>query len=355
MASPQNTEVNEMKTTTTRRTVCGLIAATMLVAWRALPLTIETVPVGNAGNLGEISGTRDPALEDVCGAVDYEYSIGKYEITAGQYTEFLNAVAVTDTYELYHTNMDTGTDSHGCNIKRSGTSGSYSYSVAGDWADRPVNYVSWGDAARFANWMHNGQPTGSQNATTTEDGTYFLDGATSGIALTDVDRRAVWVWAIPTEDEWYKAAYYDPSLNGGTGGYWDYPTRSDAVPSNDLVEPDPGNNATFSDGSYTIDGPYYRTEVGEHENSDSAYGTFDQGGNTDEWAETITRSEYAVKRGGGYALSEFNLRANARTEFRLESNHPGVGFRLALNPNPVPEPTSAVLFLLIGLLALVRL
>ena len=33
---------------------------------------------------------------------------------------------------------------------------------AADWANRPVNYVNFWDAARFANWLHNGQPVGPQ-------------------------------------------------------------------------------------------------------------------------------------------------------------------------------------------------
>ena len=45
----------------------------------------------------------------------------------------------------------------------------YTYTVAPDWASRPVNEVGWGDAARFADWLHNGQPTGMQDLTTTED------------------------------------------------------------------------------------------------------------------------------------------------------------------------------------------
>jgi len=72
--------------------------------------------------------------------VDYVYQIGKYEVTNAQYIEFLNAVAETDTYGLYSTNM--------WSIERSGSSGSYTYTVAADRADRPVNHVSWGDAAR---------------------------------------------------------------------------------------------------------------------------------------------------------------------------------------------------------------
>jgi formylglycine-generating enzyme required for sulfatase activity len=36
-----------------------------------------------------------------------------------------------------------------------------------------------------------------------------------------------------------------------------------------------------------IGSPYYRMNVGEFENSDSPYGTFDQGGNIWEWNEAI--------------------------------------------------------------------
>ena len=99
----------------------------------------------------------------------YAYQIGKYEVTAGQYTEFLNAVADSDTYGLYSTLMGDILN-YGANIQRTGSSPNYSYSVAADWANRPVNYVSFWDAARFANWLHNGQPTGPQGPGTTEDG-----------------------------------------------------------------------------------------------------------------------------------------------------------------------------------------
>ena len=63
----------------------------------------------------------------------------------------------------------------GCNIQRTGSSGTYSYSVAPEWADRPVNFVYWGAAARFCNWLHNGQPTGPQDLTTTEVTTIDLN------------------------------------------------------------------------------------------------------------------------------------------------------------------------------------
>ncbi len=164
-------------------------------------VVIDTVTVGNPGNAGENSGESEPGgygPDRVCGAVDYVYRIGKFEVAAGQYTEFLNAVAVTDTYGLYHPWMDS--NPYGCQITQNGEDGGYAYdfsggtteapgSTAADWADRPVNYVSWGDAARFCNWLHNGQPTGAQDLTTTEDGSYYLNGAMSNAALLGVFAR----------------------------------------------------------------------------------------------------------------------------------------------------------------------
>jgi len=162
-------------------------------------LIIDTVIVGNPGNPDDIDHGA-PFGTPFFGGVGYTFNMGKFEITAGQYTEFLNAIATTDTYGLYNPNMGN-IQNFGANIQRSGSPGNYAYSVAADWANRPVNYVSWGDAARFANWLHNGQPTGAQNPSTTEDGSYFLNGATSNAALLGVTRKPNATWAIPTEDE----------------------------------------------------------------------------------------------------------------------------------------------------------
>ena len=88
----------------------------------ASAITIDTVPVGNVGN------PNDPADRESLttgvqnfGAVSYAYNIGKYEVTVGQYTAFLNAVAATDTYGLYNTSM--ATDLNIAGIARSGVSG----------------------------------------------------------------------------------------------------------------------------------------------------------------------------------------------------------------------------------------
>ena len=136
------------------------------------------------------------------GIVGYPYAIGKYLVTNSEYIEFLNAVAVTDTYALYNTGM---TNARG-GIIRSGSSGSYTYAVKTNYGNKPVNYVSWFDCARYCNWLHNGKPTGLQNNSTTEDGAYTLNGLITGDTVAKNDASAK--YHIPTENEWYKAAYY---------------------------------------------------------------------------------------------------------------------------------------------------
>jgi formylglycine-generating enzyme required for sulfatase activity len=342
------------------RAVGAAVVCVALVA-SAAAVNIETVPVGNPGNAGEGSGGGygGSGQDRVCGAVDYEYRIGKYEVTAGQYCEFLNAVAGVDTYDLYHPIM--WTQGTGCKIERfagSGTAGDpYQYRVAADYADRPVNYVNWGNTVRFANWLHNGQPTGAQDLSTTEDGAYYLNDAVSSAALEAVTREADWQWAVPSEDEWYKAAYH--KNDGVTGNYWDYPTGTDSQPSNDIITPDPGNNACFSDpypGGPSIGAPYYRTKIGEFENSISPYGTYDQGSNVMEFTESRPWGDACRGlRGGSMKELYFGLAAN----YRPDHLYPGLGkefnyagFRVV----QVPEPATLTLlaFGAVGLAALCR-
>jgi formylglycine-generating enzyme required for sulfatase activity len=157
--------------------------------------------------------------------------------------------------------------------------------------------------------------------------------------MSAIRREADCTYVVNSEDEWYKAAFH--KNDGDTDNYWLYQTACDTVPSNLLVNPDPGNNATFA-GCNTA--PYYHTEVGEHENSASSYGTFDQGGNVFEWIETNSGS--LAIRGGSYyyGTNWFGERYTTTTgEFGDR------GFRVAL----IPEPATLSL-LGIGGLAVLR-
>ena len=347
---PVESGVSDMRNAISAICVVAIVAVTGASATASVE--IDTVIVGDEGNTGEWSGESYGGYgpDRVCGAVDYDYEIGMYEVTAGQYGVFLNAAAGTDPYGLYNTSM--WLSSYGCKIERYDGSGTaenpYKYRVADDWANRPVNFVSWGDAARFANWMHNGQ------SLEIDKGSYDLKSATSDAGLLAVEREPDATWVIPTEDEWYKAAYYK---GGGTdAGYWDYPTSNDSAPSNDLVDPDDGNNATFNDSGYTIGADYYRTEAGAHELSQSPYAAFDQGGNVLEWNEAVVDDDseppvamYRGLRGGSFDDGFDELEASYRGRGNPTYEGGEVGFRLAR----VPEPSSAVL-LLLGLGAVIR-
>jgi sulfatase modifying factor 1 len=134
-------------------------------------VTIDMVTVGNPGNAADTTGY---------GAVNYEYQIGKYDVTIGQYTDFLNAVAKTNDRGLWNAEMSSDQRIRG--IAQSGSEGSFVYAVVGpngfkpagatSAANRPITFVSWFDAARFANWMANGKPTGAAGSTTTDNGAY---------------------------------------------------------------------------------------------------------------------------------------------------------------------------------------
>ena len=191
--------IRRMKTTAL---FLGFLSAVLLGAAHAA-ITIQTVTIGDPGN------PNDSTTGGLYGGVSYTYAIGTYEVTLLQYTAFLNAVGATDTNALYNPSM--GTDLNIAGISRSGASGSFAYSVIGD-GNRPVTYVSWFDAARFTNWLHNGQPTGLQTASTTENGAYALLGANSGLGFRKSLGAQYWV---PSESEWYKAAYYQPAAAKG--------------------------------------------------------------------------------------------------------------------------------------------
>src|SRR4051812_2897294 len=115
-------------------------ALSFLLAWAAscAAITIETVPVGNPGNVAESRWRDGWGFVQTVGSVDHDYRIGKYEVTAGQYTAFLNAVAKADPNGLYSPDMvHIPPLGEGSNIMRTGSSPNYSYSIATDWANRP--------------------------------------------------------------------------------------------------------------------------------------------------------------------------------------------------------------------------
>ncbi len=321
----------------------------------AQPVNYELVPVGNPGNAADTTGY---------GAVAYEYQIGKYEVTIGQYAAFLNAVAKSDPYGLWASSMgpelDWSTGGHRTGIQREGVSGSFSYSTVGPFGNsygqstnnRPISFLTWFNSARFANWMANGKPSGPQGPSTTENGAYFINGAVDGITVpkntenpNTGNRPTFW---IPDENEWYKAAYFDPSTGEG-GTYWTYATQSNLTPGNVLGGA--VNQANFrrvnvysvSQQATTVSGQNYLSDVGSFTNSASFYGTFDQTGNVWENLDPDAYTEVNVFRGGCWQDNDGFLNAgNGLTKFGrgaavASSTGYAAGLRLAAL---VPEPST---------------
>ncbi len=310
--------------------------------------SLSFVTVGNPGNIADSAydsgsgANKSPGTG--AGAVAYTYQMGKYDVTLAQYTAFLNAVAKTDTYGLYNPEMGTEFPTFG--IAQIGISGNFSYSVTGTYSQGvncPIFDCSWGDAARFCNWLQNGQPTsGTEGIGTTETGSYALDGGTSTMALMAVARSSTANYVIPTENEWYKAAYYK---GGGTAsGYWLYATESNTPPSN-LLSATGTNNANYYTGVYT-DPTNELTPVGYFADSPGPYGTYDMNGDVDQWNELNFDNEnlYRGLRGGTWGNTSYYLASTDQGSYYPSGdfNDAGIGFRV-VSLATAPEPSTLAL------------
>ena len=287
-----------------------LAATSALITSASASITMDWVNVGNPGN------AADPATGSLYGAVAYAYQIGKHEVTNSQYGAFLNAKGASNSGAIYNSSM-TGTG-----ITQNGSSGSFNYSVTSGFENKPVVHVSWFDAARFANWMMNGQGGGDM-----ETGAYTLNGATSGIITANIGAQVY----LPSEDEWYKAAYY----SAANTSYSLYPNGQNTITTADA-------NYGGAVGS--------TTNVGTYSSDPSSYGTFDQGGNVWEWNDAVISGSSRGRRGGSFSGSEIDLLPSGQSDSGPTRENTFFGFRVA----SVPEPTSLLLTMLAGGVMLAR-
>jgi formylglycine-generating enzyme len=260
-------------------------------------INIDFVTIGNAGNVSDIVGSPSH-----CGAVSYNYRIGQYEVTNAQWNTFTTAAGAP-----------TGTDGY-----NSGSA--YDTSAHFTGAQQPTNDVSWYEAAQFCNYLTSGDKS---------KGAYLFSGsnATPGTFLS-IDRTAAQatygtIYVIPTEDEWYKAAYYKPDGSG----YSLYANGTGIAP-------------LTSESCYGQSAPYPGPwDVGSSKQEQN--GTFDMMGNVNEWNEANTHF-----RGGSCGSDYLMLSSpHEHTDDPFFEGSAG-GLRIA----EIPEPATIILLTLGGLL-----
>ncbi len=250
------------------------------------------VNVGDKGNAPDVYGAG-------YGAVPYNYEIGEFAVTAGQY-ETVRA--------------DAGLDNRGSTDLSTG--------------DQPVNFVSWFEAARFTNWLTSGNPNlGAYDTSAAGWGSaaaYTGSGvARDSVAMSNLTNTYGKVYFLPSEDEWYKAAYYE---GGSTNaGYWMYPTGSNTVPTAVAGGVLPGT-VVYGQSDWSGGG---RPADVDNAGGRSAYDTMGQDGNVWEWNETLSGSRRLV-RGGSFSNNASYLPASYRHPGDPPTNeHRRVGFRVA--------------------------
>ncbi len=293
--------------------------------------------------VGSIGNAANPTTG--LGAVSTNFKISAYETTNTQYAAFLNTsdAGKSNANSIWVSQM--GSNSLG-GITRSGAPGSYTYSVKSGYANEPVTFVNWFSAARFINWYANGATA----ASSTETGSYTLNGQTSGNIPA---RNAGAQVFLPSVDEWTKAAFYDATDR--TYDLW--PTSGNTQP---VATVNPADKSTPNTAAYAATAADGMQVVGSYTNTVSTYGLWDMVGNVNELTDsssistqqigTVGDPTKVVRMGGSlltlstdigiYANSSYTGYTTANN-FVLGTTASGsLGFRVAAVA--VPEPGNMV-------------
>ena len=262
--------------------------------------TIDFVNIGNAGNAADTTGY---------GAVPYEYRVGTYEITQDAITK--------------------------------ATASGMSNVTARPWTgNQPAANITWYEAAAFVNFLNTNSGKTAAYDLTFSSGSWSMALWSSEQAWTaggtNLYRNKDAFYFLPSENEWYKAAYYNPA---GTN-YFLYPTGSDTAPTAVAS----GTNAGTAVYNNAASVPAIVASAGGL----SPYGTMGQGGYVWEWNESAldgtnsSSSENRAQRGGRWSGPEFGLSSSGQNGNDPTWESDTIGFRVA----SVPEPSTYVLVLM---------
>ena len=259
--------------------------------------TIDFVNIGNTGNAADTT---------TYGAVPYEYRASIYEISQN---------AITKATASGMTNV-----------------------TAGAWSNnQPAANISWYEAAAFVNFLNTNSGKTAAYDLTFSNNQWSMALWSSEQAWTaggtNLYRNKDAFYFLPSENEWYKAAYYNPAGSN----YFLYPTASSSAPAAVAS----GTNAGTAVYNRAASVPAIVDSTGGL----SPYGTMGQGGNVREWNESAfdgsnnTSSEARTIRGGVWLSTEEFLRSSTRLDGSVSGEVNSLGFRVA----SVPEPSTYAL------------
>lgn len=270
---------------------CPILVLTLFVATAAAQSGIDFVTIGAPGN-APWTGQDPFGFAGNRGRVDYEYRIGRTEITTAQWMEFVN------TFSRDPSLLAPGgpTFVWGPTVSW-GAARDITYTGPGiQWLINglpqshmiPVNGISWREAALYCNWLHNGKP---QEWSAVQDGAYDASTFTTnanGTFNDQLTRHPGARYWIPSQDEWMKAAHYDPDRYGvGQAGWWEYSHTSDAPP----VPGVPGLGQTSA--NVRLPGfAEWEIPLGAYPGVQSPWGLLDTSGGTNEWLEESSENTW---------------------------------------------------------------
>jgi hypothetical protein len=378
-------------------------------------VTVKTVSIGAPGNpsVGIVpfsdaiykscaeAPQTTPACQEI-GGVDYRYGIGYLEVTVRDWVKFLNTADPLgrDPHDLYdNSQSSTEWPKYGQIDEAAKAAPGRHYEIAyPEWADKPYGFANFLRAARFANSLYNGQVL-AKTASTSGAFKYVIYrvrlSGVSGTGMYDLARnkrtgatRARKVgFVIPSQDEWVKAAYFDPN-GGGTYSYWKYPTNpgvfgdgTATAPAATTLDPTTGdvtNASTQPLANYHASGAaapswcpaaveaavcssqnplgldataYAKAYQGSlstvgQAGTPSPWGTLEQGGNAVEWTDTITpppsgredgrvwrRLHGGIANAPAYQLWLSAVGLQPQDNFFYDYTYPWLGFRIGVIGN----------------------
>jgi sulfatase modifying factor 1 len=271
--------------------------------------TIDFTTVGNPGS------AADPTTG--YGYVPYTFSIGTYSISQNQ--------------------VDAATSN--------GLQGV----TAGAWSgDQPAANISWYQAGAFVNWLNTSQGYQAAYNLTYSDGIYTMalwQPEQAGYDPSNTFRNSLALYVLPSENEWYKAAY---GLSDGSG-YTLYATGQNTAPT--AVAGGTGAGTAVYDSAGSQPSSVFAA------GGLSSYGTMGQSGNVYQWEESAldginnSPTEQRGIRGGSWDATYDGLANTYRSSgYPNYPDHTNsvIGFRVA----SVPEPSTYALLLLGGVASL---